>query len=1216
MSIPSEFFVPYHICDLDDPSKKCEGQYSIDLVCEFDVPSHHQQDDINRIFDLLQHEKSPSAIFTKQELFLPLYSYMKGLANKQGNEVVSKLSRHKICHEIAERMKKLIQVCLIYAQKHNEASPTHESVRLCLRSTLKIYCFIICSILSSVSPKNEGNSSDFPQPSMRRKRRRDADAGFGNDNSGVDLDGREIALNTLFEMFSSDIILLWPNGAIEGTTLNIVFRMCLHMATQKANIGGDAQCILSALSLLLSRVLNLLTSLKSVDITDLSFPLVDISLRSEFGVLFLCKLLSDIETDDTMVSVSNNLLSAILEGMANAALHDAPNDASAAKNVSFFFSEVSRKIVSVIQKFSNYLHSIIQSESYEVRKGAVTSISELVIQKYSAVNAECSEEGAREKYLKELLFRIMDINLFVRNHSLHIWEKLIDSKAVPRMFFLLISEAVVGRLEDKSYLVRCSALSCTSKILKKMWFGHALNGAVLQEKLSEVTLASENLFEDKLAFKEALNQFLNDRMPQLESDTILDTKDKNEEVRLFFSTEQLSILSKAYFYDSALKFLLLMKKAVYHAVLLLDSKTERDVIESIQLIVTAALCHIDDHEAAILKLAVLIYHSEPKIQLVVRDAFVEIVFSCFTNRSNSSPQTKVAACAQKLVFLLRHAREGEICAVERIFGLLKQNSTLSRYVSPQFLDAIWNIADGSYDSEGTLDDRRTAMRIYSMLSKFSSKDAVYRKERIIDFLCNNTSKDNMIVTFLLNTLKNEATDPTHFKAISVSHYPLQHPLLKEILHHLCRPTTSLSSWMCLAREGVNTIHALCEVPVLVYGYILEYLHKHVSRDDNTLAQLCFLVGCSVLKQLVAVETAEKYQLKALEEPGNKTETATDCMQKDLGLGSIEFRRHAVQELAQERKKSILDSKDSVWAELASTVVTAVKKTSGQAFPERATCPVERICAVVALCQLMVVSESFCSDQLPLLFKIVSCKNEYWAVKTNIVIALGDLACVHPNLLAPFLTSSSSGLFQLLKDDDLRVRSVTIQVCSHLVLGEMLRIKEHLFTIVKLVADPDKSIAENAVTFIRNLALKEKERIGNLIPPLVLKLNNMPQDKFRVGMRTLLERVEGDKPTESLIDRLCQRFEAYNEKNKRKLILAENLAFCLSELNFSSERSLKKLMSEPCYQQYRLWLRKCSVLEYFKLIVTKTKKANRGGANSRDFTALEEWESRLQVDSAG
>lgn len=82
-----------------------------------------------------------------------------------------------------------------------------------------------------------------------------------------------------------------------------------------------------------------------------------------------------------------------------------------------------------------------------------------------------------------------------------------------------------------------------------------------------------------------------------------------------------------------------------------------------------------------------------------------------------------------------------------------------------------------------------------------------------------------------------------------------------------------------------------------------------------------------------------------------------------------------------------------------------------------------------------------------------------------------MACVHPNLLAPFLSSANTGFLKLLNDDDLRVRAAAIQVCSHLVLGEMLRVRDHLYLIVKLVADPDASIAQNALSFVQNLASK-------------------------------------------------------------------------------------------------------------------------------------------------
>ncbi|CAD2222011.1 non-SMC mitotic condensation complex subunit 1, putative [Angomonas deanei] len=424
--------------------------------------------------------------------------------------------------------------------------------------------------------------------------------------------------------------------------------------------------------------------------------------------------------------------------------------------------------------------------------------------------------------------------------------------------------------------------------------------------------------------------------------------------------------------------------------------------------------------------------------------------------------------------------------------------------------------------------------------------------------------------------------------------------------------------MALANSAINALHHLCEVPVLLFTYVLQCLSLRVDRqhqeDAFAKAQLFYVLGLTALKQLVSIETAERLQLKAMEETNSKPaagENESDSMNKELGFGSHECKRHAIQELAQKRKAAILSN--SIWSEHAPGVVSACK----QKPPRNEETPFERICAVMCLCNLMIVSEEFCSRNLNLLFTIVANKHEMWVVKTNIVVALGDLACVHPNLLGPYLKEPTTGFFKLLVDDDIRVRAVTIQVCSHLVLGEMLRIRDHLYTIVKLVADPDPTIAKNAETFVQNLAIKEKEKTGNLIPPLVTQLSNvMPADKFQLALRTLLEKVEGDKPIESLVERLCQRFEAYSEKSKKRLALARNIAFCLSELSYGSERLVKRITSETCYQQYRLWLRDPEIFDLFKVIAAKAKRSGRVGVERRDKTVIEEWESRMLAEVGG
>ncbi|KAH9600768.1 Condensin complex subunit 1 [Trypanosoma melophagium] len=1213
-----EFFVPSRARDLEDIEKAGLNQYHVTESCDFDVHPGQQLDDLTRLFDCLHREKSPTALFSKPELFTVLFSYIKALENTETNHLVTRQARHKICHEVSERLKKLLQVCVTYFRKKADGG-LNDGVLLCLRSTVKMYVFILCNVLLSCAPAPEDDENISSQRSIRKRRRArsEQETGIGEDSSGVDQDGRELALTALIDVCSHDLFALWT-GNIEESMLNLMLRMLLHMITQKANVQNDAQSVSGAIAVLLLKVSAHIINRESVEASDFVSPMIELALKTESAAQFLIRFVSEAESEDILSVASNKIITALIEGMAAASIHDVSNDPIAAKNSALFFSEVARKCVSVTIRMSDVIIQSINSESYEVRKSVITCIAEMIIQRYTGPTRNTEgEEELKDKYLNEMLFRIMDCNPFVRNHTVHMWERLVEARGVPKRFHLAITNAVVGRLEDRNYLVRDSALQVIASILRKNWFGHVLNRSLIKEKFEEASTAALKVFDSEETYKKCLDELKNISRPaEAQTDDLLQEKRENNTDRLALSEEQNSTLNRVIFYEKALEFAGLINRALSHATTLLDSRTERDTIEAIKLIVACNEYRIEGSEKAFLRVLVMIYEGEIKIQCAVRDAFVEVVFNAFARSSSSL--TKNTASAQKLITFLRGATEGDISAVDRIFSLIKTNPSLSRIISGHFMDAVWGIADGTLDHNASLTDRRTAMRVFSLLCKHDWRELRSRKESVVEFLRLDTVKDNILLAYCLKSLESECQDP-QFHPISAKLLPSENIILEQLVFHLCRRTTAVNSWLILADSSINVIHALCEVPALIYTYVLDYIGKRVENDPNALTQLFFVLGRTALKQLVAIDSAERLQLKKLDtEAMSRRQTNelnnngdADTMHKELGLGSHEYKRHAIQELAQRRKHAIM-TEGSIWYRFSKDVVLTCQRKA-----ENSTDNIlERVSAVMALSELMVVSDTFCEENLDLLFNIVSDKRESWVVKTNTVIALGDLACVHPNLLGPYLKLPTTGFFKLLNDDDLRVRAVTIQVCSHLVLGEMLRIRDHLYTIVKLVADPDESIANNAMTFVQNLALKEKEKTGNLIPPLVAQLSqSVPSDRFQLAMRSLLERVEGDKPTESLIERLCQRFESYSERGKKKRQMARNLAFCLGELNYSTERPIKRITSEACYQQYKQWLRDEVVLDCFKSIASKAKKVGqRVGSERRDKSAIEEWEARMQADS--
>ncbi|CBH14185.1 condensin subunit 1, putative [Trypanosoma brucei gambiense DAL972] len=1224
MSDLLEFFVPAYARDLENIEKVGVTQYHISEPCDFDVPPRQQLDDLTRLFDSLHREKSPTALFSKPELFAALFTYIKAMEDKETSFAVTRGARHKICHESAERLKKLLQICVTYLRRNAE-NGFRDSLLLCLRSNIKMYVFVLCNTLLSTAPgidDDEGMSPSFQRTGRKRKRNKgNQEAGIGEDDSGVDQDGREQALSALIDVFSQDILQLWTGELIEESMLTLMLRMLLHMITQKCNIHADVQSVSGALVVLLSKISAQMMARGSIEPNDFVSPMIELVLKSEVTALFFTRFVAETENEGASANHAGRVVTALIEGVAGVALYDVVGDPSAAKNVALFFSEVARRCVSVTSRMSDIVMQTINSESYEVRKSIITCVTEMVIQRYSGPNCNGEgEEEIRDGYLSELLCRLMDCNPYVRNHVVHMWEKLLEARAVPKRFRLPLTGAIVGRLEDRNYLVRDSALQVVVSILNKSWFGSVLSPSLLEEKIREATAAAEVLFESVEMYVRCLEGVRkSSTFTEPQASGLAEEATGDVPVPIEMSSEQESAIDRVISFEASMEFAKLIAKSLTHATSLLDSRTERDAIEAIKLVVACNRHRIDEAEKAFLRVLVMVYEGEIKIQYAVRDALVDVVFNAFS-RSTTSLAVQNTASAHKLISFLRGAKEGDISAVDRVFALIRTNPPHWRLISGHFIDALWGIAGGALDGGATLVERRIAMRLFSIVCKHDWHALVSRKESVVEFLKSGTMKDNVVLAYCLKSLEVEGQDP-HYQPISSKFAPGEHVILEQLVFHLCRTTTTLSSWLIVADAAISAVHRLCEVPAVVYIYVLEYLAQRVDADVNTQAQLFFVLGRTALKQLVAVDCLERQHLKRVDVEAMAKKPATeqsvvgdaDAMHKELGLGSHEYRRHAIQELAQRRKQAIM-SEGSIWHRLSKDVVDVCRKKASRSVGN----PLERVCAVMTMSELMIVSDQFCEQHLDLLFTIVSDKRESWVVKTNAVIALGDLACVHPNLLSPYLKVPTTGFFKLLNDADVRVRAVTIQVCSHLVLGEMLRIRDHLYIIVRLVADPNETIASNAVTFVQNLALKEKERTGNLIPPLVVQLSHVvPADKFQLAMRSLLERVEGDKPTESLIERLCQRFEPYSERGTKKRQIARNLAFCLHELTYATERTIKRITSEVCYQQYKQWLRDDVVLDYFKDIAAKAKKVGlRIGTERRDKAAIEEWEARMQADCCG
>jgi condensin complex subunit 1 len=269
---------------------------------------------------------------------------------------------------------------------------------------------------------------------------------------------------------------------------------------------------------------------------------------------------------------------------------------------------------------------------------------------------------------------------------------------------------------------------------------------------------------------------------------------------------------------------------------------------------------------------------------------------------------------------------------------------------------------------------------------------------------------------------------------------------------------------------------------------------------------------------------------------------------------------------------------------------------------------------------MIIKEDVCRAHVQLVFTILKRTKEWW-IRTNILVALGDLLCTHPNVVQPYLHPSQGHLFDLLHDADHRVRSTTVMVCTHLALNDMLRVAEMVPLLLALIADDAAAISNMGKVFLQELHNKNKVLVYNMLPTICMHLSGEfgEGEKFNSVMKLVLEKIEKDKQTESTIEKLCAKFPMMGTagNSESDISVARNIAFCLSELNYSSDRAVNKIISDQSFAHYKKWLRDDIVKKYIMSIASKAKRNVPGtsGESRREKASVEDWEKKLQGEFA-
>ncbi|PKU37099.1 condensin complex subunit 1 [Limosa lapponica baueri] len=401
-----------------------------------------------------------------------------------------------------------------------------------------------------------------------------------------------------------------------------------------------------------------------------------------------------------------------------------------------------------------------------------------------------------------------------------------------------------------------------------------------------------------------------------------------------------------------------------------------------------------------------------------------------------------------------------------------------------------------------------------------------------------------------------------------------------------------------------------------------------------LMHLVSLVGQVALQQVAYLEvsvSAELRRRRILREEEKATKKHSDSstkkqrprstgnettMEEELGLVGASADDTEAELIRSICETELLDGKH-----LFSAFVPLVLKICNN--PGLYSDPALSAAAALTLGKVCMISSEFCDSHLRLLFTMME-KSTLPGVRSNLIIAAGDLAIRFPNLVEPW----TSQLYARLRDPCPSVRQTAGLVMTHLILKDMVKVKGQVSEMATLLIDPEEAIMGVAQNFFSELSNKasgcsgtrghksgeglveagtlysaQDNAIYNLLPDIISRLSDpncgVEEESFHIIMRHLFSYITKDKQTESLVEKLCQRFRTARTERQYR-----DLSHCLTLLPLS-ERGLHKLQDNfDCFADK---LQDPAVYSCFQTVLTRFRRA---GGKPEIKALAEELEQKL------
>ncbi|KAM9230033.1 condensin complex subunit 1 isoform 1-T1 [Dugong dugon] len=609
----------------------------------------------------------------------------------------------------------------------------------------------------------------------------------------------------------------------------------------------------------------------------------------------------------------------------------------------------------------------------------------------------------------------------------------------------------------------------------------------------------------------------------------------------------------------------------------------------------------------------LIWSKEPGVREAVLNAYRQL----YLNPKGDSARAKAQALIQNLSLLLVDASVGTIQCLEEILCEFVQKDELK----PAVTQLLWEHATEKIPRSPL--ERCSSVMLLGMMARGKPEIVGSNLDTLVSIgLDEKFPQDYRLAQQVCHAIANisDRRKPSLEKRRPPFRLPQEHRLFNRLQEMITKGFVHPDPlWIPFKEVAVTLIYHLAEGPEVISAQILqdcakqalEKLEKSPSQEDlketpmlptYLLMNLLSLAGDVALQQLVHLEQAvsgELYRRRVLREeqehktkgPKEKNINSDTTIEEELGLVGATADDTEAELIRSICEVELLDGKHV----LAAFVPLLLKVCNN---PGLYSNPDLSAAASLALGKFCMISATFCDSQLRLLFTMLK-KSPLPIVRSNLMVATGDLAVRFPNLVDPW----TPHLYARLRDPAQQVRKTAGQVMTHLILKDMVKVKGQVSEMAVLLIDPEPPIAALAKNFFNELSHKGNA-IYNLLPDIISRLSDpeggVEEEPFHTIMKQILSYITKDKQTESLVEKLCQRFRTARTERQYR-----DLAYCVSQLPLT-ERGLGKMLDNfDCFGDK---LSDSAIFSAFLLIVGRLRR----GAKPEGKAIIDEFEQKLRA----